>query len=445
MRAWVVAGLASVLAGCFGLVKPRTVAPTLEVKRLIEAPQPVTTPPDAITMVDGRDDLPRGFFYYVDRAGGQPRYKLFAVPGYPTAAAAHRVIAGMALAPGTPVYAVARDALVAEYKKTASGLGATAVFVPEDGPQGLAFAIAIGDGAPPASTQTAGALIASHKADVRGYQPLGAPLAVELTDATWSLDTREAHCYAAVIALEPDAALGPDAQRALYLALESSDGLLGNRSYGGPREPIANPDGLPIEAPQHGRFVAMRSYAAELGCARGTARARLRLWTRGDVTAIGTGALRVAMYERVITKRELAALVKEADAAREEARLAAEQQRRDDEARAAERERERAERDAARAQAARTEPTSGGASSFYSMSLKNECPRTVKLFIGDKPRWGSGTSTSIGANTITSYSGSAPVTYWIVDDRGEGVSAYTAHPGSQRVRILPTCSGMVAD
>ena len=56
-------------------------------------------------------------------------------------------------------------------------------------------------------------------------------------------------------------------------------------------------------------------------------------------------------------------------------------------------------------------------------------------------KYGSGTNTSIGANTISSYSGTAPQMYWIIDDSENGLSAYTAHPGSQSVRILPSCTG----
>ena len=75
------------------------------------------------------------------------------------------------------------------------------------------------------------------------------------------------------------------------------------------------------------------------------------------------------------------------------------------------------------------------------MSLKNECARTVKIFIGDKPKYGSGTNTSVSSNSINSYSGTAPRTYWIIDDSENGLSAYTATPGSQSVRILPSCTG----
>lgn len=80
-------------------------------------------------------------------------------------------------------------------------------------------------------------------------------------------------------------------------------------------------------------------------------------------------------------------------------------------------------------------------STFASVTLKNNCREKVKLFKGRKPRGSSGTWTSIGANTIQSMSGSAGDTIWIVDDGGNGVSAYTYSAGSQRIQITQSCSG----
>jgi hypothetical protein len=78
---------------------------------------------------------------------------------------------------------------------------------------------------------------------------------------------------------------------------------------------------------------------------------------------------------------------------------------------------------------------------FASVTLKNSCREKVKLFVGRKPRGSSGTWTSIGANTIQSMSGKAGDTIWIVDEGGNGVSAYTYSGGSQRIQITQSCSG----
>ncbi|MRG96236.1 hypothetical protein [Polyangium spumosum] len=85
-------------------------------------------------------------------------------------------------------------------------------------------------------------------------------------------------------------------------------------------------------------------------------------------------------------------------------------------------------------------PSSGGGGGTYSLRLHNSCSRTVKLFFGDNPKFGSGTRTSLGSNTTSSYSGGAPKTVWIVDDRDQGISSFVAS-GSQSMQITSSCSG----
>lgn len=453
MRAIVFALLLVSSSACVGLVQRDVKAPEVAVKSLVTEPLPVTTAPEAIVVYTGMAELPRGFFYYSDRANGEPRYKLFAVPAYPSADGAQVVVAGMGTKERRGVYGREAKALLEEYKRKASELGANALFVTTGGP-GLVFAIIVNDAPAPASGPAANDLLKSHQRELTGYKAVGTPLALSLAGAEWDMDTKEAHCYALAVALEPGADLSTDAQAALYLELQSNDGLLGNRSYGGPKESIANPDGLAIEAPRHGKFIAMRSYATELGCAKGPARAHLRLWTKGKNAAIGQGNAKVALYQKTISKQELAKRVKESDARWEQARIEAEAQRREDERRDAERERERererAERDAARNASRNSGGSSGStgggaASTYYSLSLKNDCRQTVRLFIGDKPKYGSGRTTTVSSNSITSYSGSAPETIWIVDSSDNGLSAFTVSPGRHSIRILQSCTGFVAN
>jgi hypothetical protein len=127
---------------------------------------------------------------------------------------------------------------------------------------------------------------------------------------------------------------------------------------------------------------------------------------------------------------------------RQEAERAA--QRREEEARS---ERMRAEMDASRARddasrrAGQGSQSSGpSAPSGWSLSLKNNCPRTVKLFLGNKPKFGSGTNTSLGSNTISSYSGSAGDMIWIIDDSENGISSLSPS-GHQSMQITSSCTG----
>lgn len=129
-----------------------------------------------------------------------------------------------------------------------------------------------------------------------------------------------------------------------------------------------------------------------------------------------------------------------------EARIADE-----NEARRAEEERRqaarRAEESASRARAEQSSGGSGGggrssspSGGSWSLTLKNNCKKTVKLFLGNKPKFGSGTSTSISSNTISSYSGSAGDMIWIVDDHENGLSSVSPS-GSQRMQITEGCTG----
>ena len=77
-----------------------------------------------------------------------------------------------------------------------------------------------------------------------------------------------------------------------------------------------------------------------------------------------------------------------------------------------------------------------------SVSLHNDCPNTVKLFLGEKPKFGSGTNTSLGSNTTTSYQMKPGDMIWITDDSENGLSSTSIGGGSsQSIRIMPSCTG----
>lgn len=83
------------------------------------------------------------------------------------------------------------------------------------------------------------------------------------------------------------------------------------------------------------------------------------------------------------------------------------------------------------------------AAQTFSLTLHSDCPQTVGLFHGSgRPPSGSGTYTSIGANTTQSFSGLAGEQFWIIDGNRNGVSAFTPS-GTQRMAILNSCNGFV--
>lgn len=78
---------------------------------------------------------------------------------------------------------------------------------------------------------------------------------------------------------------------------------------------------------------------------------------------------------------------------------------------------------------------------IVSVSLKNNCKEKVRLFFGDKPKFGSGTYSSLGSNTRTSKQMQAGDMIWIVDESDNGVASYTVSEGSRDVEITDGCSG----
>ena len=68
-----------------------------------------------------------------------------------------------------------------------------------------------------------------------------------------------------------------------------------------------------------------------------------------------------------------------------------------------------------------------------SVTLHNDCPNTVKLFLGEKPKFGSGTNTSLGSNTTTSYQMKPGDMIWITDDSENGLSSTSIGGGIEPV------------
>jgi len=77
-----------------------------------------------------------------------------------------------------------------------------------------------------------------------------------------------------------------------------------------------------------------------------------------------------------------------------------------------------------------------------SVTIRNGCGETVKLFFGDKPKFGSGRYSSIGGNTSTSHSFMPGDMLWIVDDSQEGLSSVTVSQGARTIEVADGCAGL---
>ncbi|MCX4246058.1 hypothetical protein [Paraliomyxa miuraensis] len=89
-------------------------------------------------------------------------------------------------------------------------------------------------------------------------------------------------------------------------------------------------------------------------------------------------------------------------------------------------------------------PSQPAGPTIVSITLRNTCSQTVKLFFGDKPKFGSGTYSSLGSNTSTSYSKQAGDMIWIVDDGQNGISSVTIEGGMRTVEINSDCGSFSA-
>lgn len=108
---------------------------------------------------------------------------------------------------------------------------------------------------------------------------------------------------------------------------------------------------------------------------------------------------------------------------------------------------------AAQRQTVTTAPTSSsGASSsspaaptVTSVRLHNSCSKTVRLFYGDKPKYGSGTYSTLGANTTESRTFQPGDMIWIVDESQNGISSISVGGASMNVEITSSCTGFRAN
>jgi len=76
------------------------------------------------------------------------------------------------------------------------------------------------------------------------------------------------------------------------------------------------------------------------------------------------------------------------------------------------------------------------------VTLRNSCKQTVKVFFGDKPKFGSGRYSSMSSNSLTSATFQPGDMLWIVDDGQNGLSAVTVAEGMREIEILEGCTGM---
>jgi hypothetical protein len=77
-----------------------------------------------------------------------------------------------------------------------------------------------------------------------------------------------------------------------------------------------------------------------------------------------------------------------------------------------------------------------------SVTIRSSCSQTVKVFYGDKPKFGSGTYSSISSNSVQSHSFQPGEQLWIVDDSENGISNATIGSSTRELEINSSCNGI---
>jgi len=81
------------------------------------------------------------------------------------------------------------------------------------------------------------------------------------------------------------------------------------------------------------------------------------------------------------------------------------------------------------------------------IEIHNDCSDTVPLFLGEKPKFGSGTKTSIGSNTTASFprGSDGTVTVWIIDEQENGLANVHVTKRMKKIDIGRSCRTLDAN
>ncbi|MEO8876709.1 MAG: hypothetical protein ABI461_14045 [Polyangiaceae bacterium] len=80
------------------------------------------------------------------------------------------------------------------------------------------------------------------------------------------------------------------------------------------------------------------------------------------------------------------------------------------------------------------------------VEIHSDCTDSVPLFLGEKPKFGSGTKTSISSNSTTSFprDSDGTLTVWIIDEQENGLASVKVSKRMKRIDIGRSCRTMDA-
>ncbi|MBK8213447.1 MAG: hypothetical protein IPK71_06795 [Myxococcales bacterium] len=80
------------------------------------------------------------------------------------------------------------------------------------------------------------------------------------------------------------------------------------------------------------------------------------------------------------------------------------------------------------------------------VEIRSECSKTVDVFLGEKPKFGSGTKTQVSGNSTSTRGRKADgtLTVWLIDDKENGIASVNVTPETKRVVIGSSCKDITA-
>src|SRR3954463_7117352 len=82
------------------------------------------------------------------------------------------------------------------------------------------------------------------------------------------------------------------------------------------------------------------------------------------------------------------------------------------------------------------------APSSVSVTIRSSCSQTVKVFFGDKPKFGSGTYSSISSNSVQSHTFRPGDQLWIVDESENGLGSTSVSANTRELEIGSSCTSI---
>ena len=180
---------------------------------------------------------------------------------------------------------------------------------------------------------------------------------------------------------------------------------------------------------------------ASVGCAEATGKITLTMAPMFGQDPIGQGAIKMQLFSHVMTRAEKQQLEQDKQrqiaeqrefAAREAEREAAARQRREQEFAAS--------RESARSTSSSS--SSSSSSGPVSVTIRSSCSKTVPVFYGDKPKYGSGTTSSVSSNSVSSKSFRVGDMMWVLDSSGNGADSVTISESTRTLEIGASCTSI---